>query len=137
MTWRAEHIDIETWPAIYALLAPALDLAGEPVSDLIDLLISHGNQLWVNREGGDPVAAAVSELETVSGAPCLCIRLMGGKDIGSWIREAVNVIGREARAVGAVKVRVEVVPGLERVLRERGFKRAKVSMDMPITMVPA
>lgn len=137
MTWRAEHLDIETWPAIHALLAPALDLAGEPVSELIDLLLDHRNQLWVNREGGDPLAAAVSELETVSGQPCLCIRLMGGRDIASWIKEAVNVIGREARIVGATKVRVEVVPGLERVLRERGFKRAKVAMDMPITMVPA
>lgn len=137
MTWRPEQIDIETWPAVYALLAPALDLNGEPVSDLIDLLLSHRNQLWVNREGGDPIAAAVSELETISGAYCLCIRLMGGSNIASWIKEAVNVIGHEARKVGAIRVRVEVVPGLERVLRERGFKRAKVAMDMPITMVPA
>ena len=133
--WQAEQIDIETWPQIYALLAPALDLAGEPVSELIDLLINHGNQLWVNREGGDPVAAAVSELETISGTKCLCIRLMGGKDIASWIGPAANLIGHEARKAGATRVRVEVVPGLERVLRERGFKRAKVAMDL--TMVPA
>jgi hypothetical protein len=137
MTWRAERIDIETWPAIYALLAPALDLSGEEVSDLIDLLISHGNQLWVHREGGDPTAAAVSELETVAGQPCLHIRLMGGKNVSSWIRDAVDAIGREARRVGAARVRVEVIPALERVLRERGFKRAKVAMDMPITAVPA
>lgn len=137
MTWRAEHIDIETWPAIYSLLAPALDQTGEDVSDLIDLLISHGNQLWVNREGGDPTAAAVSELETISGQRCVCVRLLGGSNIASWVREAVTVIGQEARSVGATKVRVEVVPGLERVLRERGFKRAKVAMDLPITGVPA
>lgn len=137
MSWRAENIDVETWPAIYALLEPALALAGEPVSDLIDLLISHGNQLWVYREGGDPTAVAVSELETIEGKPCICIRLMGGSNIARWINDAANTIGREARKVGATRVRVEVVPGLERVLRERGFKRAKVAMDMPITGVPA
>jgi hypothetical protein len=132
VSFRAEQIDIETWPAVYALLAPALDVSGEPVSELIDLLLSHSNQLWVNREGGDPVAAAVSELETISGAPCLCIRLLGGKNIASWINEAVNIIGREARVVGATRVRVEVVPGLERVLREKGFRKAKVAMEMPV-----
>jgi hypothetical protein len=137
VTWQPEHIDIETWPAVYALLAPALDETGENVSELIDLLISHGNQLWVNREGGDPTAAAVTELETVCGSPCICVRLMGGEKMASWVREAVNVIGREARSVGATKVRVEVIPALERVLRERGFKRSKVAMDLPISGVPA
>jgi hypothetical protein len=137
MTWRAEAIHIDTWPDIHGLLAPALDLAGEDVTDLIDLLIAGKNQLWVLREGGDPIAAAVTELERIAGRLCICVRLMGGRNIVSWIREAVLAIAREARSAGAEKVRVEVVPGLERVLRERGFKRAKVAMDLPITRVPA
>jgi len=137
MTWRAEPLHIDTWPELHALLSPALDLAGEDVTDLIDLLIAGKNQLWVLREGGDPLAAAVTELEQISGERCIHVRLMGGRNMASWVREAVIAIGREARNAGAVKVRVEVVPGLERVLRERGFKRAKVAMDLPITGVPA
>lgn len=123
MTWRAEPIDIETWPAIYALLAPALELAGEDVSELIDLLISHRNILWINREGGDPTAAAVSEDE----GDILCIRLMGGKDMARWIGDAVNTIRVQA---SGKRVRVEVIPGLERVLRERGFRKSKVIMEL-------
>lgn len=137
MSWAPEPIHIDTWPSVHALLAPALELAGEDVATLIDLLISHRNQLWVNREGGDLVAVAVSELETVGGEQCVCVRLMGGKNISSWVANAVHAIAREARKVGASKVRVEVVPGLERVLREKGFKRSKVAMDLPITGVPA
>jgi hypothetical protein len=117
-----EPISIETWPQIYALLAPAMERTGEHVSSLIDLLLANRNQLWVKREGGDPVAAAVSEIEPPS---TLCIRLMGGKNIASWIDEAVAAI--EANAPGT-KVRVEVIPALERVLREHGFRKSKVEM---------
>jgi hypothetical protein len=125
MTWRPEPIDIETWPSIHALLEPALALAGEPVALLIDLLLSNQNRLWVLREGGDLIAAAVSEDE----GDCLSIRLMGGKDVARWIGDAVNTIRLEA---GAKNVRVEVVPGLERVLRERGFRKSKVIMELSL-----
>lgn len=125
MSWAFERIDIDTWPQVYPLLRPALELAGEPVSDLIDLLISGANKLWVLREGGDLTAAAVSEDE----GDCLCIRLMGGKDMARWIGDAVNTIRLEA---GAKHVRVEVIPGLERVLRERGFRKAKVVMELSL-----
>lgn len=137
MTWRAEHIHIDTWPSIHALLAPALDHAGEEVATLIDLLIASQNQLWVLRKGGDPVAVAVTELEKLSGKLTICVRLLGGKNMASWIDDAVTAIGQEARKAGADRVRVEVIPALERVLREKGFRRAKVAMDLPITMVPA
>jgi hypothetical protein len=123
VTFQVEQIDIETWPEVYSLLAPALRLAGEDVSELIDLLISRRNELWVNREGGDPTAAAVSEDE----GDVLCIRLMGGKDMARWIGDAVNTIRLEANGK---RVRVEVIPGLERVLRERGFRKSKVIMEL-------
>lgn len=120
-----EPIDAATWPQIHALLAPALQVTGESAADLIDLLLANTNQLWVKREGGDPTAAAVSEIEPPE---TLCIRLLGGKDIASWIDEAVATIAHEAPAV-ASKIRVEVSPGLERVLREHGFTRARVVMQ--------
>jgi hypothetical protein len=137
MSWAPESIHIDSWPAIYALLAPALELAGEAPHELIDLLIANHNQLWVNREGGDPIAAAVSELEPTPYGVCLHVRLLGGKSIARWIAEAVQTIAQHARSQGVTKVRVEVIPALERVLREHGFKRSKVAMDLPITMVPA
>src|SRR4051812_32860505 len=102
MTWRAEQIDIETWPEVFPLLAPSLALAGEPVHQLIDLLISQRNILWVNREGGDPIAAAVSEDE----GDALCVRLFGGKDMARWVGDAVNTI---RLAANGKTVRVEVI----------------------------
>ena len=137
MTWAPEHIHIDSWPDFHALLAPALELAGEDVSELIDLLISHRNQLWACREGGDLVAAAVSELETIGRDKVICLRLIGGRNMGAWITNAVDTIARHARSAGATKVRVEVRPGFERVLSRHGFKRSKIAMDLPITMVPA
>lgn len=123
-----ERINAGTWPQIHALLAPALERTGENVSDLIDLLLADRNQLWVKREGGDPKAAAVSELEPPD---TLCIRLLGGKDMTSWIDEAMETIAHEAKCV-ASKVRVEVIPGLERVLREHGFTKTKILMERAV-----
>jgi hypothetical protein len=123
MSFLREPIHIDTWPQIHALLAPALALTGEGVSSLIDLLLTGQNQLWVLREGGDPIAAAVAEDE----GGVLCIRLMGGKDMIRWIGDAVNTIRLQAQEK---QVRVEVVPGLERVLRERGFRKSKVVMEL-------
>lgn len=119
-----EPITADTWPALHALLAPALTLTGESASDLIDLLLANRSQLWVKWEGGDPVAAAVSEIEP---AGTLCIRLLGGRHIAAWIDEAIEAIARHAPEV-ASRVRVEVSPGMERVLREHGFSRARVVM---------
>lgn len=129
MTWAAEHIHIDTWPEIYPLLAPAMALTGETPAELIDLLLSHHNQLWVLRKGGDPIAAAVSELETTSKGLLVHVRLMGGEGMAGWVQEAVRTITHSAHQQGAVGVRVEVIPALERVLRERGFKRAKIIME--------
>ena len=123
-----EPLHIDTWPEIHALLAPALEKTGEDVASLIDLLLADRNQLWVKREGGDPVAVAVSEIEPPE---TLCIRLMGGKDIASWIDEAVATIAERARHV-ASSVRVEVAPALERVLREHGFRKTRVFMERAV-----
>lgn len=129
MTWSAENIHIDTWPAIFAMLEPALELTGETSAELIDLLLSHQNQLWVLRKGGDPIAAAVSELDETARGRLVTVRLMGGKDISEWIEGAVAKIETEARKEGAIGARVEVIPALERVLRERGFKRSKIVME--------
>lgn len=125
MTFIREPIHIDTWPGIFALLQPALELTGESAAELIDLLLADRNQLWVLREGGDPTAAAVAEDE----GEVLCIRLMGGRDMARWIGDAVNTIRLEA---GSRNVRIEVVPGLERVLRERGFRKSKVVMELSL-----
>jgi hypothetical protein len=129
MSWAPEAIHIETWPDIFPLLRPALELTGETPAELIDLLLAHQNQLWILRKGGDPVAAAVSELEPTSRGLLVHVRLMGGSGMADWVEEAVRTITHAAHLEGAVRVRVEVIPALERVLRERGFKRSKVVME--------
>lgn len=121
--FRREVISTDTWPGIYALLAPALEMTGEHVSSLIDLLLANRNQLWVKREGGDPIAVAVSEIEPPD---TLCIRLMGGRGIAGWIDEAMATIREQAPNV---RIRLEVIPALERVLREHGFRKTKVLME--------
>src|SRR4051812_20500344 len=106
MTWRAEEIHIDSWPVIFGLLEPSLELAGECPTELIDLLLSHKNQLWVLRKGGDPIAAAVSELEPTSRGLLVHVRLMGGNGMAGWVENAVQTILYEARSQGAVGVRV-------------------------------
>lgn len=123
-----EPISAETWPSIHALLAPAMEKTGERVSSLIDLLLADRNQLWVKREGGDLLAAAVSELEPPE---TICIRLMGGRDIMAWLDDAIATIAHEAGHV-ASKVRVEVIPALERPLREQGFRKVRVEMEKAV-----
>lgn len=136
MTWAQEHIDIETWPAIYGVLAPSLRMTGETVSELIDLLISGDNQLWVLRKGGDPVAVAVSELE-VAPSRLVHLRLIAGKDMPNWLGGAIDTIAAFARQHGCKGVRGEARPGMAKALAKHGWKQTRAIMEMRLEPMEA
>lgn len=121
-----ERIDPSTWPPIFRLLEPAMQRCGSTAIELVDELVSGTAQLWVLRKGGDPVAAAVSELLPSPSGMVVHGRLLAG----GHVDEAVETVTHHAREVGAVAVRIEGRRGWER--RLKGWRRAAVVMELPL-----
>lgn len=132
MTFARERLDIATWPQIYGVLAPSLAQTGETVTDLIDLLLSGTNDLWVLRKGGDPVAVAVSELEWTPRGKLVHLRLIAGKNMGQWLGGAVGTIAAFARTKGAIGVRGEARPGMAKALAKHGWKQTRSIMELTL-----
>lgn len=128
MSWAPEAIHIDTWPAIHALLAPALSQADCTVTELIDELLAGTAQLWILRKGGDPVAAAVSEVDHCPQGRFAHVRLMAGKGMNHWLDGFIDCLSFHARKVGAVGISCEGRKGWERVLAKRGWKLRAITM---------
>ncbi len=135
MTFRPEPIDAATWPAIFAILRPAIERTTtvEPVAELIDELLSHRAQLWVSRtEGGDPIAAAVSELIRTPKGHLVNGRLLAGKGMALWVDDLIACIAEHAAYVGAIGIRITGRKGWAKVLGDRGWRERAVVMEMEL-----
>lgn len=130
MSFRPETIHTDTWPAVYAVLAGAMLRASYTPHELIDDLLSGRAQLWVLREGGDPIAAAVSELEATADGLFVNGRLLAGQGMAGWLDDALHCVESHARRVNAKGIRVTGRNGWERVLEGRGWKRRAVVMEL-------
>lgn len=130
MTWAPETIHIDTWPQIYAVIEPAIRRGDFTVAELIDELISCSAQLWVLRKGGDPVAAAVSELDSTPSGPFVHVRLLSGKGMASWLDGLIECLTFHALNRGAVGISCEGRSGWERILGRRGWKRRSITMAL-------
>lgn len=130
MTFRPEQISPETWPAVFALLRPAIERDGEwTAQDLIDALLDKRAQLWVLRtEGGDPKAAGVTERY----GSLLHCHLLGGEGVEAWIDDLFETVAGYARPVGIEKFTLEGRLGWERVLGRRGWKKRAVVMEISL-----
>lgn len=125
MTFAPEPIRSETWPAIFAILKPAIERSNDAtVAELIDDLLSSNAQLWVKREpkGGDPVAAAVSELERSPRGLLVHGRLLAGQGMAHWVDELIACISEHAKYIGAVGIKISGRKGWVRVLSARGWR---------------
>jgi hypothetical protein len=129
MMFAPETLDVETWPAIYAVLAPALARSGETVTEVIDELLTNTAQLWVMRKGGDPYAVGVSRLEETPKGRMVRAWLLAGPRMEDWIGDLILTVARKASDVGAVGFRLEGRPGWGPALRKRGFKTQAVVME--------
>ena len=98
MTFAPEAIHPDTWPAVHAVLAPALAISGEHASELVDQLLDGTAQLWVLRKGGDPIAAAVSELISSPSGLLVHGRLLAGVRMSEWLDNIIDCITRHATA---------------------------------------
>lgn len=130
MTFAPEPIHPDTWPAVHALLAPAMAWGEYSSTELIDDLLSGSAQLWVSREGGDPVAAAVSQLEPTDAGLIVHGKLLAGKGATGCVDDAVACVQRHARQVGATGIRITGRCGWERLLAAKGWKRRAVTMQL-------
>lgn len=130
MTFIPEQINIDTWPAIHRLLAPAMVRSDYTSHELIDHLLAKTAQLWVLRKGGDPIAAAVSEMERTPRGLIVHGILLAGHDMASWIDELIACITHHALQAGAIGVQIKGRRGWERQLTARGWKRKAVVMEL-------
>lgn len=130
MTFAPEPISPDTWPWIFAILKPAIDHGADAtVASLIDDLLGNNAQLWVKREGGDPVAAAVSELVRTPRGYLVHGRLLAGKGMALWIDELIACISGHAREIGAAGISITGRKGWTRVLGRRGWKERAIVME--------
>jgi hypothetical protein len=134
VSFQPEPIRSDTWPGIYAILAPAMKVSGESAAELIDQLIDGTAQLWVLRKGGDPIAAAVSELVPSPLGLVVHGRLCAGKGMSGWLEDLIACITRHAKEAGAVGIEIEGRAGWERLLKARGWHRKAVVMA--VRLVP-
>lgn len=133
MTWQPETIDTITWPAISAVLLPAVEEGGEEtLASLIDELILNTAQLWVLRKGGDPVAVAVTELANSPGGPVVHGRYLAGHGMADWIDDLVATIATHARVIGARGIEIKGRPGWAKVLGAKGWRHRATVMTMEL-----
>jgi len=128
MTFCPEPLDPATWPAICALLRPAIERGGDTtIPELIDELLSGHAQLWVKRDDAGPVAAAVTTLHTDRTVHC---QLLGGHGIHDWVDDLIASVEAVARPVGVEAFTIEGRVGWERFLGRRGWRKKKVVMEL-------
>lgn len=130
MSFKPEPIAATTWPAIFAVLKPAIEHGNDAtVASLIDDLLAGNAQLWVKRENEGPVAVAVSELVRTPRGYVVHGRLLAGRGMARWVDELITCIAEHARYVGAVGISITGRKGWVRVLGSRGWSERAVVME--------
>jgi len=130
MTFQPEPVDPHTWPAVHALLAPAIDRGGDTTThELIDDLLAGKAILWVKRHDGNPIAAAVTTLHTDRTVHC---QLFGGLGSLGCIDELIDIVAERARPIGVEAITIQGRVGWERVLGARGWRKKQVVMERVI-----
>lgn len=135
MSFAPEQIHFDTWPKVHALLAPVMERCGTTAAELIDELLAGTAQLWVYRKGGDPIAAAVSELVETHLGLVVHGRLLAkarSARIGGIVDDAVDCVSRHARMVGAVGISIEGRTGWARLLARKGWRCRSVTMHLSL-----
>ena len=133
MSFAPETISVDTWPAIFPVLESAMKRAGYSAPELIDDLLSGHAQLWVLREGGDPKAAAVSQVVTEpDGLVVKGLILANPHGLRSAVDDAVSCVTRHAREVGAVAIDITGRAGWLRKLSAKGWRQSAVTMRLAL-----
>jgi hypothetical protein len=126
MSFVRETLSPTTWPAIYALLDPAIRRGGDTdARELIDELLADRAQLWVKRDNGAPVAAAVTTIHDDGELNC---QLLGGKGLSDWVDSLIATVA--ALVPGNITKFVETGrKGWVRFLEPRGWKHVETLPD--------
>jgi hypothetical protein len=133
MAFAPEHIHADTWPPIFAVLRPAMLRAGYTSTELIDDLLSGDAQLWVLRKGGDPIAAAVSQLVIEPEGKIVKGHLLANPHgLRGAVEDAIACVTDHAKAMGAVGIEVTGRPGWLRRLKSKGWRQKAVTMRLDL-----
>lgn len=137
MTFARERINTLTWPAIHALLAPAIARGGDTdAHELIDELLADRAQLWVGRRHGLPYAAAVT---TIHDDKTLNCQLLGGAGMVAWVDALIATVAHHARPLGITHFTETGRPGWRRLLLPKGWEyvghdaSGQVIMELELT----
>lgn len=129
MTFAPEIPTIGEWGAVHRILAPAIEREGNvDLESLIDCLLDGSKQLWIKREAGRPVAAAVTERF----GDTLHCHFAGGLGAKEWAPDLYASCRSVAELVGINRLSVEARPGWERLLSREGWKRKAVIMECEV-----
>lgn len=130
MTFAFEFPTVETWPAIHALLAPAIEHGGDTTAEeVIDELLGNRAQLWAKREDGAPVAVAVTTIHEDGTLNC---QLLGGEGMGVWVDDLISTVAEKAKPLGIHHFEMTGRIGWERVLKAKGWRKKKVVMELAL-----
>lgn len=105
------------WPAVEALLAPAVERGGNDWREVRDTLADGRSQLWLTMDPA-PINATVTRMD----GDTLEIWLCGGAVLHRALR-FLDTILKAARESGAVSARIIGRKGWDRALRGRGWRR--------------
>lgn len=126
MTFAREALSVESWPAICALLKPALDESDYSTpEEVIDGLLDGRFDMWVRRLHDLPQAVAIAEPQN----GYVEAFAVGGRDMEEWVDDLADAVLAAGKPLGITKIRIHGRPGWERVLGRRGWKRCSVIME--------
>lgn len=128
MTPEAIHPD--TWPPVFALLEPAMKRCGYVPADLVDDLLDHSCQLWVDRVDGKPVGAGVTELRHSAEGLVMGVLLYGGTL--SRLRATLEYAHKQAWHIGAIGIEMQGRKGWQRLLAREGYRPAGSAMRLDV-----
>lgn len=126
MTFQREALTVDGWPALCALLKPALDESDYSTpEEVIDGLLDGRFDMWVRRLHDLPQAVAIAEpkdgyVEAFA---------VGGERAEDWVDELTDAVLAAGKSFGITKIRIHGRTGWERVLGKRGWKRRSVIME--------
>lgn len=102
---------------------------GESLDGLLERLTTKTCQLWIAHDDKNIIAACVTELPTIADRKVCNVISCGGTRMKEWLDISLPVIEGWANAHGAEMRFLEIRPGWAPILKKRGYKITKITME--------
>lgn len=132
-TWRgitADEVHGEWWDRVSPLiLRAALRGNGEMTAlDILRAVFDRRMQLWAVLEGGKVAAVVVTEILRQPSKTVASVTVLAGDGLHEWIHLLEEVLEPWSREQGAQDIVCDCRPGLEGILKARGWHSKQVRM---------